>query len=105
MGRIPRELVGFLRRGRSTLVIKGDPGTGKTILSLELLKRFSKNRTGVYLGTRVSAERMLVQHPWLRGIVDSERFLTSATPPRGRISLSDTRFEGSPIERLFQVAM
>ncbi|MFQ5871210.1 MAG: hypothetical protein ACE5IB_03510 [Candidatus Geothermarchaeales archaeon] len=42
MRRLPIELVQFLRKGRSTLVIKGDPGTCKTILSLELLKRFSK---------------------------------------------------------------
>ncbi|MFQ5871127.1 MAG: gas vesicle protein GvpD P-loop domain-containing protein [Candidatus Geothermarchaeales archaeon] len=105
MGRVPGELVRFLRRGSSILLIKGGPGTGKTILSLELLRRFSKRSTGIYLGTRVSAERMLIQHPWLKGFVDPQHFLTTEAPPAGRISISDTRFRESPMENLFEVAM
>ncbi len=105
MGRLPVELVEFIRSGNNMLLIKGSPGSGKTILSLELLRRFSKDRTCVYLGTRVSAERMLTQHPWLRGVVDPHNLLSSEASSTGRISIADTRFEGSPIEQLFEAAM
>jgi KaiC/GvpD/RAD55 family RecA-like ATPase len=44
----------------STFLVKGNPGTGKTTLALELLKRKGK---GVYVATRVTTEKLVAQNP------------------------------------------
>lgn len=44
----------------STFLVKGNPGTGKTTLALELLKRKGK---GVYIATRVTTEKLVAQNP------------------------------------------
>jgi KaiC/GvpD/RAD55 family RecA-like ATPase len=56
-----------------TLLIKGEPGTGKTTLALELLAGYG---SGVYISSRVSREMMMEQNPQLselakRGLVSS----------------------------------
>lgn len=42
----------------TSVLIKGEPGTGKTTLALDLLRRYG---TGLYLSTRVSEEKLLEQ--------------------------------------------
>src|SRR5208282_2415453 len=51
----------FLRTGGNTLLIKGEAGTGKTTLALQLLKGLSGDGNGVYISARVS-ERKLHRH-------------------------------------------
>ncbi|HYB04760.1 MAG TPA: gas vesicle protein GvpD P-loop domain-containing protein, partial [Nitrososphaerales archaeon] len=46
-----------------TLLIKGEPGTGKTTLALELLAGFG---SGVYVSSRVSRDMLMEQNPQLR---------------------------------------
>jgi len=46
-----------------TLLIKGEPGTGKTTLALELLGGFG---SGVYVSSRVSRDMLMEQNPQLR---------------------------------------
>ena len=65
-GRIPVELLSFFRApGGHSLLIKGDAGTGKTTLALQLIEELSDEQPDYYLSTRVSDEALYRQFPWL----------------------------------------
>jgi GTPase SAR1 family protein len=65
-GRIPVELLNFFRApGGHSLLIKGDAGTGKTTLALQLIEELSDEQPDYYLSTRVSDEALYRQFPWL----------------------------------------
>jgi len=51
-------LAEFLQTGGNTLLIKGDAGTGKTTLALQLMKRLAGKDGGVYISARVSKEKL-----------------------------------------------
>ena len=53
----------------STILVKGNPGTGKTSLVLELLRMQGK---GTYVSTRVSKENLSTQNPQVRMVVVGE---------------------------------
>ncbi|MFQ6050158.1 MAG: ATPase domain-containing protein [Candidatus Hydrothermarchaeota archaeon] len=73
---IPEEILDAFNRYRGyVLLIKGDPGTGKTIFSLELLNELSKNGNGIYLSTRVSGKYLYDHFPWLKGVLFEENIL------------------------------
>ncbi len=55
----------FVTGGRSVLV-RGDPGTGKTSLALQLLDYHSKNGfKSIYMSTRLSAKTLKSHQPWV----------------------------------------
>jgi len=63
---IPEEIRGFLsQEGGSSLIIQGSPGTGKTIMALELMDAFL-NHNPIYLTTRSTTEAMYQYFPRLR---------------------------------------
>jgi KaiC/GvpD/RAD55 family RecA-like ATPase len=65
-GRTPVELINFFRSsGGHSLLIKGDAGTGKTTLALQLIEELSNEQPDYYLSTRVSDEALYRQFPWL----------------------------------------
>jgi len=70
-----------------TLLIKGEPGTGKTTLALELLGGFG---SGIYVSSRVSKDMLLEQNPQLRELV--KRGLISS------VSMSDNNGEPKSIK-------
>ena len=53
-----------------TILVKGDPGTGKTLLALELLKRHGG---GVYFSSRVSQEGIFDQYPEAKALLNEGR--------------------------------
>jgi len=97
--RIPPELYEFLRK-EHTLLIKGAPGSGKTVLCLDLLKVFAKENTGVYLSSRVPAEVLYEQYPWLKEFSESNNVIAS-----GGLRIEDLTMETVEefIERLVEV--
>lgn len=48
------------------MIIKGDAGTGKTTLALQIIEEVSGEMPDYYLSTRVSDEALFRQFPWVR---------------------------------------
>jgi len=64
---LPQELLDFINLpGNHSLLIKGRPGTGKTIFSLSLIKELKNKQKCIYLTSRVSKRDILHQYPWLK---------------------------------------
>jgi KaiC/GvpD/RAD55 family RecA-like ATPase len=63
---LPPEIIEFFSivLGRS-LIIKGRPGAGKTILALELMENLTNIENCFYFTTRVSDETLYTHFPWL----------------------------------------
>jgi len=62
--RIPDELSHFLKIGH-TLLIKGDAGTGKTTLALEILQNFEPVDC-IYFSTKTPPSILYEYYPWLK---------------------------------------
>ncbi len=66
-GRVPQELLDFLRgAGGHSLVVKGDAGTGKTTLALQMVEELLEEQAQYYLSSRVSDDALYRQFPWLK---------------------------------------
>ena len=66
-GKMPQVLLDFMRApGGHSLMIKGDAGTGKTTLALQMIEELSEEQPDYYLSTRVSDEALFRQFPWAR---------------------------------------
>src|SRR5512137_763547 len=67
-GNIPEELHSFLSvRGGHSLIIRGNAGTGKTTLALQLMEELVDMDSSFYFSTRISDSVILNQFPWLAG--------------------------------------
>ncbi len=65
---LPAELRSFLIvRGGHSLIIRGNAGTGKTTLALQLIEELAEIENSFYFSTRVSDSVLLNQFPWLAG--------------------------------------
>ncbi|MCP8304567.1 MAG: hypothetical protein H3Z50_03735 [archaeon] len=107
MKRIPRELTDFFSEGNNIFLIKGDPGTGKTILSLEILRQFRKEKRGTYISTRVSPYRLLSQFPYLKDVVGQDKIGDYQELSSETFIVSDPRARNLPtiFEHFFELAM
>jgi KaiC/GvpD/RAD55 family RecA-like ATPase len=70
--RVLEFIIKFLMEPRNTLFIKGLPGTGKTTLALEVLRRLKGKRHGFYLSSRVSYQSLKQQYPWVTEVLAPE---------------------------------
>jgi KaiC/GvpD/RAD55 family RecA-like ATPase len=65
---LPAELRGFLSvLGGHSLIIRGNAGTGKTTLALQLIEELAEIENSFFFSTRVSDSVLLSQFPWLTG--------------------------------------
>ncbi|MDD1771178.1 MAG: DUF2075 domain-containing protein [Methanomassiliicoccales archaeon] len=86
-GRTPVELLNFLRApGGHSLLIKGDAGTGKTTLALQMIEELAEEMPDHYISTRVSDEALYRQFPWLEDKARKSNLLTM-----GRAFLNRTK--------------
>lgn len=69
------------------ILIKGEPGVGKTTFAIELLKCYGK---GVYLSTRVSEEKISEQYPSIRKLIEEEKVL-EVKPEVKKVEFKDLR--------------
>lgn len=85
--RIPPEIISFFEAfpGQS-LLVKGKPGTGKTILTLEILRAVCEEGNGLYISTRIEPLRLYMTSPWIRDLIP-ERNIINATQSKVRRSL------------------
>ena len=80
-----------------SLLIKGQPGTGKTTLALELLDMLKQNgltNMGFYVSTRTSFNSLCLQYPWAKRFMHSENimsFLNSNSYSSGSSAVIDAR--------------
>lgn len=59
-------LLDFFATGGRSVLVRGDPGTGKTSFVLQLLDYHSKNNfKSVYMSTRLSAKTLKSHQPWV----------------------------------------
>jgi KaiC/GvpD/RAD55 family RecA-like ATPase len=96
IAKIPPELVDAMSGGKGySLLIRGAPGTGKTMLALELIRAFGSSNA-VYLSTRVSPSSLYEQFPWLGestppiDVIDATKLYISADIIPGIQSFPDT---------------
>jgi KaiC/GvpD/RAD55 family RecA-like ATPase len=63
---MPTEMVSFFSNpGGHSLIIRGEAGTGKTTMALQLIEELAQANSSHYFSTRVSDFLLLVQFPWL----------------------------------------
>lgn len=80
---VPPEILSFLQdENGKTLLIKGEPGTGKTILALTILKEICSEGNGVYLSTRVDPETLYILFPWIRESIPAEHIVDATMTGR-----------------------
>src|SRR5918996_1727390 len=63
--KIPDELMQFVKKDTFSLIIKGAAGTGKTTLSLTILRALEIKDNFFYICTRVSPKQLLTLYPWI----------------------------------------
>ena len=65
VGHFPWELLKFVKNDSYSLLIKGNPGTGKTTLALTLLDNLNDDSNYFYISTRLSLKQLLLYYPWV----------------------------------------
>ena len=63
--KIPNHLLQFLNNQTYSLLIKGEPGTGKTALCLTILKVLNIKNNFFYISTRVSPNKLFYYFKWI----------------------------------------
>lgn len=75
-GALPREIIDFLLSpGGHSLLIKGDAGTGKTTMALQIIEGLSDQQPEYYLSSRVSDVALYHQFPWLKERVEKNQLM------------------------------
>lgn len=75
-GGLPPEIIDFLLSpGGHSLLVKGEAGTGKTTLGLQLVETLSDQQPEYYLSTRVSDVALYAQFPWLKERVANSQLM------------------------------
>ena len=63
-----------------TLLIKGEPGTGKTVFALTLLSTLKGN--GVYLSTRIDPDTLYMIYPWIKEAISADSIIDATQSER-----------------------
>ena len=94
---IPSELMNAFRLKKVgfSLLLKGEPGTGKTTLALELLTSVPH---GIYVSTRVTPKALYAQFPWLEAYLSADRIIDATHPriPKTAPITPQLRFQNLP---------
>ena len=72
---IPSEINQFFTGVGKTLLVKGNPGVGKTIFSLATLENIGEAKNGVYVSTRVEIDSLYDQFPWILEMVSEHNII------------------------------
>ena len=92
---IPEYLLSFLSEGYGkSMIIKGNPGSGKTTFALQILENFTDVRNPILLSTRIGDESLYSQFPWLKEYEKKIKILFSS-----EIFLSEINKENKKTEK------
>ena len=84
---IPQDIKSFFSEEYGkTLLIKGTPGSGKTVFALTLLSTLKGN--GAYLSTRVDAASLYLHHPWIKDEISAANIIDATQSERDRVEKS-----------------
>jgi len=84
---IPQDIKTFFSEDYGkTLLIKGTPGSGKTVFALTLLSTLKGN--GAYLSTRVDAATLYLHHPWIKDEISANNIVDATQSERERVAKS-----------------
>jgi len=73
---LPTEVVEFFKKKKgNTLLIKGAPGSGKTIFALTLLRSIIDKKNGAYVTTRINRKHLLNQFPEVKEIIKPDNIV------------------------------
>jgi len=68
---IPPEVIGFFKKeGGHSLIVKGEPGSGKTTFALEILSVLKNDFEVKYVSTRIADDVLFLQFPWLKELFE-----------------------------------
>ena len=81
----------FFRWHPTSLLVRGEPGAGKTTLALELLNYSKHVYRGYYISTRVSYNKLLEQFPWTRELLTEDSVLSPFKSSYKEIPVMDVR--------------
>jgi KaiC/GvpD/RAD55 family RecA-like ATPase len=65
VGRLPDELLKFIANDSYSLLVKGKPGSGKTIFALTLMDNLKHYSNYFYISTRLSIKQLTFFYPWI----------------------------------------
>ncbi|MFO8050172.1 MAG: gas vesicle protein GvpD P-loop domain-containing protein [Thermoplasmatota archaeon] len=83
---IPPEIISFFRESvGEILLIKGPPGSGKTLFSLECMRALCKSKKGITIFSRMDQDQMSAELPWLLEGTDKSRMY----PFHGNTKMAD----------------
>lgn len=83
---IPSEVIeAFTNHKCYKLLVKGAPGTGKTLLALSICAFLNNKAPAIYLSTRVTPENLYQTYPWVRKLVPV-KYVLDATASRHKLS-------------------
>jgi len=84
---LPREIIDMLsRRVGASLLVKGEPGSGKTLFALSLCKAFSGFNECFYLTARSTVDEVAEYYPIAKGLLDDRRVI-DVTESRAEVKL------------------
>ncbi|HQN76431.1 MAG TPA: gas vesicle protein GvpD, partial [Methanomassiliicoccales archaeon] len=76
VGILPQEIIDFLLSpGGHSLLVKGEAGTGKTTMALQIIEALSDQQPEYYLSSRVSDIALYHQFPWLKERVQRNQLM------------------------------
>jgi KaiC/GvpD/RAD55 family RecA-like ATPase len=90
---IPPELMQFVKYNTYSLLIKGYAGTGKTTLSLTILRVLNIKSNFFYISTRISPKQIFVYYPWLSKFIDGSKVSNSEENGYNLSSFEDARLD------------
>ncbi|MEX2725395.1 MAG: gas vesicle protein GvpD P-loop domain-containing protein [Candidatus Freyarchaeota archaeon] len=80
---LPQELVEASKLLKCyKLLVKGAPGTGKTLLALGICEFLNRGGTALYISTRVTPEELYETYPWVRKLI----------PPKNVLDATESRY-------------
>lgn len=96
---IPPEIASFFEKIKNAvLLIKGEPGSGKTIFSLQYIAEQAEKGCGIYFSTRVDTTSLYTQFPWIKENIPPENIVdaTQSVMPRKMEVFQFIRFSSLP---------